>query len=87
MDREKCLGYHPQRENIYNRKLPHSAELDADSQRYLQEIKLNLSQSILNNDIDKGRSDLNFFSSIKKSFIHIKFKRWKDYLPCINVQI
>jgi len=57
MDREKSLGFHPQRENIYNRKLPHSASLDADSQRYLQEIKLNLSQSILNNDIDKGADD------------------------------
>lgn len=54
MDREKVLGFQPQRENIYNRKLPHSADQDADSQRYLTEIKLNLAKSVLNNDIDAG---------------------------------
>ena len=54
MDREKILGYVPQRENIYNRKLPHSAEQDADSEKYFAEIKLNLARAVLNNDIDKG---------------------------------
>ena len=54
MDREKDLGFVPQRENIYNRKLPNSLDQDRDSANYLKEIKLNIAKCILNNDINQG---------------------------------
>ena len=48
------LGFRPQRENIYNGKLPRQESGDKDSNLYLQEIKLNLSNAVLNNDISQG---------------------------------
>ena len=56
MGRETELGFLPQRENIYNKKLPRSKEQDKDSNLYLKEIKLNLSQAVVNNDISQGRT-------------------------------
>ena len=55
MSREQELGFSPQRENIYNKKLPNSKDQDTDSRAYLEEIKHNLSQSVLNNDIRQGK--------------------------------
>ena len=54
MTREEVLGFLPQRENIYNARLPHASDLDKDSDAYLKEIKHNLSQTVLNNDISTG---------------------------------
>jgi len=48
------LGFSPQHENVYNKKLPWADLKDKDSNIYLEEIKKNLSQAVLNNDIAQG---------------------------------
>ena len=50
--------YHPpdvyQRESLYNHYLPYAAQLDRDSEEWLQEIKLNLSRAVLLRELRPG---------------------------------
>jgi len=48
---EEPVFQHP---NVYNSRLPHSNLLGADAERYLAEIKDNLSRSVLDQDINKS---------------------------------
>lgn len=57
MSGDRELGFIPQRENTYNSKLPHREHQDKDSNLFLKEIKLNLSNAVLNNDISQGGFD------------------------------
>ena len=70
MGRETELGFLPQRENIYNQKLPRSRDQDKDSNIYLKEIKLNLSQAVVNNDISHG-TQINIFI-LSNIFINVE---------------
>ena len=70
MGRETELGFLPQRENIYNQKLPRSRDQDKDSNIYLKEIKLNLSQAVVNNDISHG-TQINIFI-LSNKFINVE---------------
>ena len=70
MGREIELGFLPQRENIYNQKLPRSRDQDKDSNIYLKEIKLNLSQAVVNNDISHG-TQINIFI-LSNKFINVE---------------
>ena len=75
MGRETELGFLPQRENIYNQKLPRSRDQDKDSNIYLKEIKLNLSQAVVNNDISHG-TQINIFI-LSNKFINWILRTWK----------
>lgn len=46
-ERRKSLGFRPQNDNIYNRFLPHSDQLDQEAVEYLKEIKINLGRGVL----------------------------------------
>lgn len=45
--RFKKLGFHPQKELIFNKLLPYADGIDEESQSFLREIKLNLSKAVL----------------------------------------
>ncbi|XP_039254923.2 proteasome activator complex subunit 4-like isoform X1 [Styela clava] len=46
-ERENILGFRPQKEIVYNKLLPYSADIDEESNEALAKIKLNLSKSVL----------------------------------------
>jgi len=48
------LGFTPQRENAYNKFLPHSELQDGDSSKFLAELRKNFAQCLLGNDITNG---------------------------------
>ena len=53
-DREKVLGFKPQKENIYNKLLPDSDLIDQESNEVFAEIKGNIGRSIQLRDIKFG---------------------------------
>ena len=53
-DREKVLGFKPQKENIYNKLLPDSHLIDEESNEVFAEIKGNLGRSVQLRDIKFG---------------------------------
>ena len=53
-DRHEILGFVPQKENIYNKLLPYSADIDEESQNVLAEIKSNLGRSVQLRDLKFG---------------------------------
>ena len=55
-EREKILGFKPQRENVYSKYLPYAKELDNESNRHFMSIKTNLSRAIQLRDIKLGAS-------------------------------
>ena len=46
-----------QRESLYNHYLPYAAQLDRESQEWLEEIKLNLSTAVLLRELEPGVID------------------------------
>jgi len=54
VDRSQVLGFQPQRENAYNKFLPHSELQDEDSKKFLAELRKNFAQCLLGNDIANG---------------------------------
>lgn len=52
--REKQLGFRPQKELIFNKLLPYSNDIDAESLVYLSDIKSNLSRSVLLRELRPG---------------------------------
>ena len=55
-DREKVLGFKPQRENIYSSLLPYASKLDDESNRHLLSIKTHLARTIQLRDLKHGAS-------------------------------
>ena len=55
-DREKVLGFRPQKEIVYNKLLPDSDIIDEESSEVFAEIKGNLGRSIQLRDIKFGAS-------------------------------
>lgn len=53
-DRERILGFKPQKEIIYNKLLPYSEDTDLDSNAVLAEIKANLGRSVQLRDLKVG---------------------------------
>ena len=56
VDRERVLGFKPQRETPYNALLPYSNLLDAESNDQLAQIKANLARVVQLRDIKIGGS-------------------------------
>ena len=44
-ERAVQLGFYPQKEVVYNRLLPYSADIDAESTLWFQDIKANLGRA------------------------------------------
>lgn len=53
-ERIKQLGFKPQKEIIYNKLLPYYDEIDYESRKSFQQIKLNLSKSIILRELIPG---------------------------------
>ena len=53
-EREAVLGFKPQKENVYNKLLPYSDELDKESLLMLKSIKENLSKSVIMRELRPG---------------------------------
>ena len=53
-NREVRLGFHPQKELIFNKSLPYAEELDEESSVFLSEIKSNLTRSVLLRELRPG---------------------------------
>lgn len=53
-EREKILGFLPQKEKIYNKYLPYADHLDVESNAVFAEIKANLGKSVALRDIKTG---------------------------------
>lgn len=46
-ERIKALGFKPQKEILTNHILPYAAELDGESTRFLEQVKLNLGRAVM----------------------------------------
>ena len=53
-EREKSLGFRPQSEIVYNRLLPYSSEIDAESNAALAFIKVHLPRAVLAKELRPG---------------------------------
>ena len=53
-EREKVLGFIPQKEKIYNTYLPYSDNLDVESNAVFAEIKANLGKAVALRDLKTG---------------------------------
>lgn len=53
-EREKVLGFVPQKEKIYNKYLPYAANLDCESNAVFAEIKANLGKAVALRDLKTG---------------------------------
>jgi len=53
-ERERILGFKPQKEIIYNKLLPYVEDIDLDSNDVLAEIKANLGRAVQLRDLKVG---------------------------------
>lgn len=54
LQRAAVLGFKPQKENVYNKLLPYSEELDKESLLMLKSIKENLSKAVIMRELRPG---------------------------------
>ena len=53
-ERAVQLGFYPQKEVVYNRLLPYSADIDAESTLWFQDIKANLGKALAVRELRPG---------------------------------
>ena len=53
-ERAVQLGFYPQKEVVYNRLLPYSADIDAESTLWFQDIKANLGRALAVRELRPG---------------------------------
>ncbi|VDI21300.1 proteasome activator subunit 4 [Mytilus galloprovincialis] len=83
-EREKILGFLPQKEKIYNKYLPYADNLDVESNAVFAEIKANLGKSVALRDIKTGA---NHWSGQLTRYIKLNGMKFckEDHLALINL--
>lgn len=46
-ERIKALGFKPQKEMLTNHLLPYASELDEESTKFLEQVKINLAKAVM----------------------------------------